>query len=463
MTGPRTAFAKMRDLHRVAARPGGGALLWIDRILLHERTGAVALGNMIEDGRAVADPEMVFATIDHIVSTLPGARDRARAPGGEVFMERLRETTATLGLRLFDVDDPRQGIVHVIAPDLGIALPGTTLVCPDSHTCTLGGLGALAWGIGSTECEHVLATHTLGMAALGTMRVRFDGRPAPGVTAKDMILALIARHGAAGGRGHAVEFDGAAVRAMRVEERLTLCNMGVEFGAFTAFVSADDTVFEHLAGRPFAPAAADWEAACAHWRTLATDPEARFDREIEIDATRIAPMVTWGTSLDQAGALDAPIPAPDGATARRALDYMGLCPGQALAGRPIQGAFIGSCTNGRLADLRRAAAILKGRHVAKGVRAICVPGSTAVKRAAEAEGLDRIFQTAGFEWHDAGCGFCFYAGGATFAPGDRVISATNRSFEGRQGPGVRTHVASPDTVAWSAVTGAIADARRVPA
>ena len=456
MTAPRTAYEKMLALHRVRDEPDGAALVLIDRIVLHERTGSIALASMIEDGRAIAAPEAVFSTIDHIVSTVPGGRDRARMPGGEVFIEAMREGTRHLGLRLYDTADAAQGIVHVLAPEEGIALPGTTLVCPDSHTCTLGGLGALGWGIGSTEAEHALATRVLRVPAQRTMRVRIDGRAPAWLTAKDMAIHLIARHGAAGGRGFAVEFDGEAVRALDVEGRMTLCNMAVEFGAFTAFVTADDAVFDYVRGRPHAPGPARWDAAVAHWRGLTTDEGARFDAEIALDASRMTPAITWGTSPAQAVPVSDAV--PDGADAR-ALDYMGLRAGQPLAGLRVAGAFIGSCTNGRLGDLRRAAAVLRGRKVAAGTRAICVPGSTPVRRAAEAEGLDAVFRDAGFEWHEAGCAMCFYAGGETFAPGARVVSSTNRNFEGRQGPGVRTHIASPETVAWSAVRGCLADPR----
>jgi 3-isopropylmalate/(R)-2-methylmalate dehydratase large subunit len=460
---PLTAFEKLRRLHSLRDHADGGTLLRIDRIMLHERTGAVALWNMIEEGRAVRDPSMVFATIDHIVSTRLGERTRARAPGGEVFMERMRDACDRLGLRLFAPEDPRQGIVHVIAPEQGIVMPGITMVCPDSHTCTLGGLGALAWGIGSTDCEHALTTRALRVGPVRAMRVTLGGERPGWLTPKDVAIHLIARHGAAGGRGHAVEFDGPAIRAMPVEERLTLCNMGVEFGAFAAFVTPDDAVFDYLRGRPFAPPPAMWDAAVAHWKTLASDTGARFDAEIALDVSDLAPAVSWGTSPEHAVPVTAAVPEPTDETRRKALRYMDLAPGRPLAGLPVDGAFIGSCTNARLSDLRRAAEILRGRRVAPGISAVCVPGSTAVKRAAEAEGLDAVFRAAGFAWQESGCAMCFYAGGETFPPGARVVSSTNRNFEGRQGPGVRTHIASPETVAWSAVRGCLADMREAPA
>ncbi len=449
-------FAKLWDAHIVAPLGQDEDLIAIDRVFLHERTGSVALRSLAAVRRAVADPARVFAVTDHIVDTLPG-RTGTQVPGGEAFLAATREETKRAGIRLFDVDDPDQGIVHVISPELGIVLPGATLVCPDSHTCTQGALGALAWGIGSTEAEHAMATGTLRMRRPKTLRVTFDGALAGGVTPKDMMLALIARYGAGGGRGHAIEFAGSAVRALDIEGRLTLCNMATEFAAMTGFVAPDDTVFDYLKGRRFAPTGVLWDSAVATWRDLHSDADAQFDREIEMDAAAISPMVSWGTSPEDALPIDGVVPD----TKSAALDYMGLAAGVPLAGVAIDAGFIGSCTNARLSDLRRAAAIVRGRRVAPGVQAIVVPGSMAVRRAAEAEGLDRIFADAGFEWRMSGCAACFYAGGPGFAPGTRVISSTNRNFEGRQGPGVRTHIASPETVAVSAIAGCIADPRGV--
>ena len=453
---PRTLFAKLWDAHVVAALGPDEDLLAIDRVFLHERTGSVALRSLAAAGRPVIDPARVFAVTDHIVDTLPG-RTGTRVPGGDAFLTATREETARAGIRLFDVDDPDQGIVHVISPELAIVLPGATLVCPDSHTCSQGALGALAWGIGSTEAEHAMATGTLRLKRPSTMRVTFDGTLSSGVTPKDMMLALIAAHGAGGGQGHAIEFAGAAVRALDIEGRLTLCNMATEFAAMTGFIAPDEAVFDYLDGRRFAPRGALWDGAVTAWRTLHSDPDARFDREIVMDAGAIAPMVSWGTSPEDSLPVNGIV--PDHKPAARA--YMGLAAGQPLIGTTIDAAFIGSCTNGRLSDLRRAAAILREQHVAAGVQAIVVPGSSAVRRAAEAEGLDRIFTEAGFEWRMSGCSLCFYAGGPGFAPGARVISSTNRNFEGRQGPGIRTHIASPETVAASAIAGAIADPREV--
>lgn len=454
MTAARTLFAKMWDAHVIARLGEAEDLVAIDRVFLHERTGAVALRGLAEKGRTPIDAARVFAVTDHIVDTLPG-RTGSRVPGGDAFLTATREATRAAGIRLFDVDDPDQGIVHVISPELAIVLPGATLVCPDSHSCSQGALGALAWGVGSTEAAHAIATGALRMRRPRTMRVTFDGRLQPGVTAKDMALALIAAHGADGGSGHAVEFAGEAVAALDLEGRLTLCNMATEFAAVTGFIAPDALVFDYLHGRRFAPGGATWDAAVAAWATLRSDDGAAFDREIAIDAATIAPMVSWGTSPEDALPIDAAVPPAK----PRALDYMAVEAGRPLAGLPIDAAFIGSCTNSRLADLRRAAAIVRGRQVATGVRAIVVPGSMAVRRAAEAEGIDRAFIEAGFEWRLSGCSHCFHAGGDGFASGARVISSTNRNFEGRQGAGVRTHIASPETVAASAIAGHIADPR----
>jgi 3-isopropylmalate/(R)-2-methylmalate dehydratase large subunit len=407
--------------------------------------------------------------MDHIVDTTPGRTDDTRMPGGREFITSTRASARAAGIHLFDLGDDRQGIVHVVSPEQGIALPGVTLVCPDSHTCTLGGLGALAWGIGSTEGEHALATKTLAVRKPKRMRIRFTGQLAPRVYAKDMILHLISRFGASGGVGYAIEFAGEAVGSLPVEARLTLCNMAVEFGAWTGIVAPDELTFEYVRGRPFAPQPGQWDAAVAHWRTLHSDPDATFDREIQVDCRGLPPQVTWGTSPQQGCGIDGEVPDPAGETdanrrqsAERALQYMGLSPGTRLAGLPIGAAFIGSCTNSRISDLREAAGVLRGRRVAPGIKAICVPGSSLVKKAAEAEGLDRVFRDAGFEWRESGCSMCFYAGGESFGLEERVVTSTNRNFENRQGPRTRSHLASPATVAASAVAGALADVRALP-
>jgi 3-isopropylmalate/(R)-2-methylmalate dehydratase large subunit len=463
---PSTIIDKLWDAHTVADLGDGTTLLYIDRVFLHERTGSVALQELAAAGRTVRNPEQVFCTMDHIVDTLPGRSDQTRMPGGTEFITATRSAARAAGINLFDLGDPRQGIVHVVSPEQGIALPGVTLVCPDSHTCTLGGLGALAWGIGSTEGEHALATKTLVVRKPKLMRVWFDGRLPAGVYAKDLVLHLIHRYGAAGGSGYAVEFAGPAISALGVEARLTLCNMAVEFGAFTGIIAPDEATIEYVKGRPYAPKGADWDRAVEHWRTLASDHDAVFDREVRVDAATLAPQVTWGTSPQHGGGVDGQVPDPAAETdgnrrqaMERALAYMALAPGTPLAGLPINAAFIGSCTNSRLSDLREAARVLRGRRVAPGVKAICVPGSTPVKLAAEAEGLDRVFRDAGFEWRESGCSMCFFAGGESFGHEERVVTSTNRNFENRQGPRTRSHLASPATVAASAIAGRISDPR----
>jgi 3-isopropylmalate/(R)-2-methylmalate dehydratase large subunit len=401
---------------------------------------------MVAAGRSILDPARVFAVMDHIVDTRPGRGDATLMPGGQAFITETRDACRAAGITLFDVNDPFQGIVHVISPELGIVLPGLTLVAPDSHTCTQGAFGALAWGIGSSEAEHAMVTGTLRMKRPRTMRVTFSGALRPGVTAKDMILHLIATHGAGGGSGYVVEFAGDAVTAPDMEARMTLCNMATEFAAVTGIIAPDAATLAYLNGRRYAP------DPLPDWSDLQSDDDATFDLEVTIDAAIIEPMVSWGTSPEHSIGINEVVPqGPD-----RVHEYIGLKAGQAIAGVPINAAFIGSCTNARLSDLRRAGAILKGKHVAAGVKALVVPGSSAVKRAAEAEGLDRVFTDAGFEWRESGCSLCFYAGGEGFAPGSRVISSTNRNFEGRQGPGIQTHIASPEVVAASALAGEIA-------
>lgn len=460
---PRNVIEKIWAQHVVAELEDKQSLLHIDRVFLHDRAGPRVLSALEEAGHPVAHPGLLFGTMDHIIDTTPGRGDETLFKGGRAFIQAFRSSAQRAGIRLFDIGDPRQGIAHVVAPEQGITLPGSTLVCCDSHTCTVGGIGALAWGIGSTEGEHAVATQTLVRARPRTMRVEFLGRLQPGVYAKDMALALIGRYGATGGAGHAVEFAGEAVRSLNVEGRLTLCNMAVEFGAWTGLVAADEVTFEWLRGRPYAPTGAAWDQAITHWRSLTSDPGAHWDQELTLDCTGIAPYVTWGTNPGQAVPIDATAPVEINTDTERALAYMDLHPGQPLEGLPIDAAFIGSCTNSRLPDLREAAQVVKGRQVAQGVTALVVPGSTEVKQAAEAEGLDQIFREAGFEWRESGCSLCFYAGGDSFdrpgRPARRVITSTNRNFEGRQGPGVRSHLASPATVAASALIGRIADPR----
>jgi 3-isopropylmalate/(R)-2-methylmalate dehydratase large subunit len=459
-----TLFDKIWDPHVVADLGGGYALLHIDRHLMHDLGGPVALEELQRRGLKLRNPELTFATPDHAVSTAPGRDADTHPPGGRL-LHILRRNTAQLGVRLFDLDEPAQGIVHVVGPEQGLTLPGLTMVCGDSHTCTHGGLGALAFGIGSSELLHVLATQTLVQKKPRRMRVNFEGVPAPGVSPKDLVLAMIGHYGASGGTGHAVEYAGSAIRSMSVEGRMTICNLSIEFGAKIGMIAPDDTTFEFIAGRPYAPRGEDWEGALRHWRTLHSDG-ATFDREVSIDVAAIVPQITWGTSPEHAIGVDGRVPDPAKETnpdrrkaIEQALDYMGLHPGQAIAGTPVDWVFIGSCTNSRLSDLRVAAAAIRGRKVASGVRAWVVPGSGQVRRDAEAEGLHRIFQEAGFEWREPGCSMCVAANGETVPAGQRSVSTSNRNFVGRQGPGARTHLASPASAVAAALAGRIVDVR----
>lgn len=454
-----TLLDKLWDPHVVADLGEGWSLLHIDRVLLHDLSGARALEEVAARGHGVARPELIFATPDHAVSSAPGRTSETFA-GGARPIAGLRQRARETGVRLFDLGQPGHGIVHVMGPELGIVLPGVTLVCGDSHTCTNGGLGALAFGIGASELTHVLATQTLMQRKPRAMRLAFEGALPRGVTAKDMILAAIGRLGTAGGTGYAVEYAGAAVRALGVEARLTLCNLSIEMGAKMGFVAPDEAVFGYLAGRRFAPRGAAWEAALRDWQGLRSDPGARFDAEHVIRAEEIAPQVTWGTSPEQVLPVTATIPAPATAGDRAALAYMGLEPGRPIAGTKVDWVFIGSCTNSRLSDLRDAAALLKpGAKVAPGVTAWVVPGSEIVKREAEAEGLHQRFLAAGFEWREPGCALCVAANGEAVPPGARCVSTSNRNFVGRQGTGARTHLASPAMAAAAALAGAITDAR----
>jgi len=463
----KTLFDKVWDSHVVADLGGGTSLLHVDRHLLHDLSGAEGLRMLERKGRRVRNPELTFAVPDHAVSSAPG-RKWDTTPVSAKCVSGLRELTARHGVRLFDLDDPEQGIVHVIGPELGLTQPGALLVCGDSHTCTHGGLGALAFGIGSSEVTHVLATQCLPQRKPRRFRVRFDGMPGPGVGPKDLILHLIARVGANAGTGHAMEYAGSAIRAMSVEGRMTVCNLSIELGARIGMVAPDDTTLQYMAERPMAPKGALFDRAAAYWRGLSSDPGAVFDRDEAIDVAAIAPQITWGNSVEDTIGVDGLVPdparAPDAARAdamRATLDYMGLTPGTPIAGTKVDWVFIGSCTNSRLSDLRDAARVARGRTVAAGVRAWVVPGSRMVKRDAEAEGLDQVFRAAGFEWREPGCSMCVAANGEQVGPGQRSVSTSNRNFVGRQGPRARTHLASPAMAAAAAIHGAIADVRRL--
>jgi 3-isopropylmalate/(R)-2-methylmalate dehydratase large subunit len=464
---PRTLVGKIWDAHVVTHLGDGLDLLFVDRHLLHDLSGPASLAQLARRGLRARNPDLTFATPDHAVSTEPGRREGSSAAAAKL-VPALRQRCREQGIRLFDLDDPAQGIVHVVGPELGLTLPGITLLCGDSHTCTHGGIGALAWGIGTSELTHVLATQTIVEARPLDMRVRFEGQLSTGVEPKDLMLHLIARLGADGGNGFAVEYAGSTVRALAPEGRMTLCNLSIELGAKIGIVAPDEAVFDYLAGRPYAPCGATWDRALAAWRSLVSDEEATFARDVEIDAASVAPQVSWGTSPAQTIPVDGRVPDPDTApdqaarnAIRDALTYMGLSPGQPLEGLAIDRVFIGSCANARLSDLEIAAATVVGRRVAKGVTAWVVPGSQAVRREAERRGLDRVFREAGFAWREPGCSLCLGSNGELAAPGERCVSTTNRNFRGRQGPGARTHLVGAGMAAAAAVTGAIMDVRRL--
>ncbi|MFW7341689.1 3-isopropylmalate dehydratase large subunit [Pollutimonas sp. H1-120] len=457
-----TLFDKIWNAHQVASLPGGISLLHVDRHLMHELTGVDAIKRLESRQIPVRNPELTFATLDHVTSTQPGSR-AGDASWSTAMIEAMRKETASRGIKLFDIDDGRKGIVHVIGPELGLTLPGLTIVCADSHTCTHGAFGAIAWGIGSSELVHVLASQTIRQQRPRTMRIAFRGELAAGVTAKDLILHVIGTLGASAGTGHAVEFTGPAIRGMGMEARMTLCNLSIEMGAKIGMIAPDETTFEYIEGREFAPQAEAFDQAVAYWRGLPSGPDAVYDKEIELDIGKVGPQVTWGTSPEHVAAIDAIVPDPDGESdpKRRkafsdALQYMNLRPGQRIDQIGIDRVFIGSCTNSRLSDLREAAKVFSGRHVAAGVTAWVVPGSLQVKRQAESEGLHRIFLDAGCQWREPGCSMCVGANGDMVAPGERCISTSNRNFVGRQGPGALTHLASPAVAAASAVMGRIA-------
>ncbi|UYO94297.1 3-isopropylmalate dehydratase large subunit [Pollutimonas sp. M17] len=457
-----TLFDKIWDAHEVSRLPGDISLLHVDRHLMHELTGVDAMKRLDDRGLPVRSPDLTFATLDHVSSTEPGSR-AGDEPWSTEMVEAMRQETAERGIRLFDIDDGRKGIVHVIGPELGLTLPGLTIVCADSHTCTHGAFGAIAWGIGSSELVHVLASQTMRQRRPKTMRITLAGVPAPGVTAKDIILHVIGELGAAAGTGHAVEFAGPAVRGLDMEARMTLCNLSIEMGAKIGMVAPDDVTFDYIRGREFAPQGPAFDRAVAYWRSLPSGPDAVYDREVELDIGGIGPQVTWGTSPEHVISIGGVVPDPDRERdpQRRkaysaALEYMHLRAGQRIDQVSIDRVFIGSCTNGRLSDLQEAARILRGRHVAAGVTAWVVPGSLQVKRQAESLGLDRVFLDAGCQWREPGCSMCVGANGDMVPPGQRCVSTSNRNFMGRQGPGAMTHLASPSVAAASAVLGRIA-------
>ena len=470
---PLTLYEKIWHAHVVERRDDGTCLIYIDRHLIHEVTSPQAFEGLRAAGRRVRRPDLTLAVPDHNLPTTRRTDAAGRAlpiadPESAQQLDTLRRNTREFGIDYIDANAPEQGIVHVIGPELGFTLPGTTLVCGDSHTSAHGALGALAFGIGTSEVEHVLATQTLLLAPSKTMEVRVDGSLGFGVGAKDVILSIIGRIGAAGGTGHVIEYTGEVIRALSIEGRLTVANMSIEGGARAGLVAPDATTFTYLKGRPLAPAGEAWAQAVAWWRSLASDPAAVYDKVVRLDATDIAPALTWGTSPEDVVPITGVVPEPESfadpskqAAARKSLDYMGLTPGTAMRDVAIQHVFIGSCTNSRIEDLRAAASVASGRRVADGVRALVVPGSGLVKRQAEAEGLDRIFTSAGFEWREPGCSMCLAMNPDKVPPGERCASTSNRNFVGRQGPGARTHLVSPAMAAAAAVTGRLTDVRDI--
>ena len=465
MSAPKTLFDKIWDAHVVHQQDDGTCLIYIDRHLVHEVTSPQAFEGLRNTGRPVRAPNRTLAVADHNVPTT----DRSVGIADEesrIQVEALATNAADFGVPYFAMDDIRQGIVHVIGPEQGFTQPGMTIVCGDSHTATHGAFGALAFGIGTSEVEHVLATQTLIQKPAKNMRITVDGELAAGVTAKDVILAIIGKIGTAGGTGHVMEFAGSVIRDLSMEGRMTICNMAIEAGARAGMIAPDDKTFAYLEGRPMAPKGDVWDKAVAYWRTLPSDEGASYDTEVVLPAEEIAPTVTWGTSPEDALAITSQVPDPDKekdelkrAKIRRAIDYMGLTPGQKLTDVKIDTVFIGSCTNSRIEDLRAAAGVAEGRKVAEGIRAMVVPGSGLVKEQAEAEGLDKVFTAAGFEWREPGCSMCLAMNADKLTEGERCASTSNRNFEGRQGRGGRTHLVSPEMATAAALTGYLTDIR----
>ena len=461
----KTLFDKIWDAHVVERMQDGTCLLYIDRHLVHEVTSPQAFEGLRVAGRRVRRPDATMAVTDHNVPTSDRSEPIAE-PESRLQVETLEANVAEFGVPYIPLRDARQGIVHIVGPELGLSLPGMTIVCGDSHTSTHGALGALAFGIGTSEVEHVLATQTLAQKPARNMLVQIDGALAPGVTAKDLVLAIIGHIGTAGGTGHVIEYAGEAIRGLDMAGRLTVCNMSIEAGARAGLIAPDDVTFAYVKGKPYAPGGEAFDQAVAYWRSLASDPGAQYDRTVTVNAADIVPMVTWGTSPEAVLPITGRVPDPSDTIdearrteLQRMLDYMALTPGQRLEDVAIDVVFIGSCTNGRIEDIRAAAKVANGRHVADGVRALVVPGSGLVKRQAEREGLDRILQDAGFEWREPGCSMCLGMNPDRLTPGQRCASTSNRNFEGRQGPGGRTHLLSPAMAAAAAVTGHLTDVR----
>ena len=465
---PKTLYDKIWEAHLVRAAEGEPALLYVDLHLVHEVTSPQAFDGLRLAGRRVRRPDLTFATLDHNVPTTPHHLPITDPIAGRQ-IDSLRRNCREFGITLADVGSPDQGIVHVIGPELGLTLPGMTVVCGDSHTSTHGAVGALAFGIGTSEVEHVLATQCLPQTKARTMRVTFTGRLATGVTAKDLALYFIGQAGTDGGTGYVLEYAGEAIAAMSMEARMTLCNMSIEAGARAGMIAPDDVTMEYLRGRKFAPAGAGWDKAIAEWRKLHSDPGARFDEEMKIEAARVPPQVTWGTSPGMVCGVNDRIPDPrqgrseaDAQSAQRALEYMGLASGTRISDVPVDVVFVGSCTNSRIEDLREVARIAAGHKVDRRVRALVVPGSARVKKQAESEGIAEVLREAGFEWREPGCSMCLGMNPDTLNPGQRCASTSNRNFEGRQGRGGRTHLVSPATAAATAIAGHFADVRSWP-
>jgi 3-isopropylmalate/(R)-2-methylmalate dehydratase large subunit len=467
MPQPKTLYDKIWDAHLVSEEPDGTGLLYIDRHLVHEVTSPQAFEGLRLAGRQVRCPEKTIAVPDHNVPTSLDRADRIEDEMSRIQVEALRRNAREFGIELYDVDDVRQGIVHIIGPEQGWTQPGMTIVCGDSHTATHGAFGALAHGIGTSEVEHVLATQTLIQKKSKNMKVEVTGALPLGVTAKDITLSIIGKTGTAGGNGHVIEYCGEAIRSLSMEGRMTVCNMAIEGGARAGIIAPDDKTFDYVKGRPHAPKGGHWEMAVAYWRTLVTDEGAHFDKVVTLDAAEIAPVVTWGTSPEDVLPITGTVPHPDDfqggkrEAARRSLDYMGLAPGTRLQDIEIDTVFIGSCTNARIEDLRAVAKVMEGRRVKEGLRAMIVPGSGLVRAQAEEEGIARKLIEAGFDWRMAGCSMCLGMNPDQLAPGERCASTSNRNFEGRQGRGGRTHLLSPAMAAAAAITGRLTDVREL--